>query len=256
MSSSHSDIWSGIGAILSSIVSIYAWLYSIGLVPLFTFIAGACFTLYTQERLEKKRRKQEFGKRMTEHVYGPLHQELSSIQGNLRAFQLHGVATLDGIIADYRYGFVKEELRHRLEEFQRRLQHYGTLVYEARRVTEVCIDRGLKENKIDRGVVFEIWAGGQILQYPLIDLIFSDENPSDFLAEKARAYGEVTMIVRIGSASDGVYSSKHRINQICMKILEEVGKDPMVQEQRRQRERLLTECKSLIESIRKEIVLS
>ena len=59
MSSNRIDVWSGIGAIASSILSVYAWLYSIGLVPLFTFITGALFTLWTQERLEKKRQKQE-----------------------------------------------------------------------------------------------------------------------------------------------------------------------------------------------------
>ena len=84
--SDRSDIWSGIGAILSSAMSVYAWLYSIGLVPLFTFIAGALFTLWTQERLQKKKQKREFDEKMTEHIYGPLHQELNSILKDLKNF--------------------------------------------------------------------------------------------------------------------------------------------------------------------------
>lgn len=246
---------------MSSIVSVYAWLYSIGLVPLFTFIAGACFTLWTQERLEKKRRKREFDKRMTERVYGPLHQGLNSIQRDLRAFQspigsFDLVATLEGIMEDYRYSLVEEKLRHRLEEFQKRLQLYAALVYEARRETEVYIARGLKEHEIDDKVAFEIHAGEQILSFPLIEPIFKDKTPFDFLKEEAKPYGKFSIYVYVKNKSEGALSSEHRLNRISKDILKELSENSIIQEQRRERERLLTECKSLIESIRKEIVLS
>ncbi len=110
MFSDHSDVWAGIGAVLSSILSGYAWLHSIGLLPLFTFVAGAFFTLFTPERLEKKRRRRAFDTKMTEHIYGPLHQELNSLLRDLRAFQspTGHLRTLGNIMEDYRYDLVEE----------------------------------------------------------------------------------------------------------------------------------------------------
>lgn len=258
MFSDHSDVWVGIGAVLSSILSGYAWLHSIGLLPLFTFIAGACFTLWTQERLEKKRGKREFGKKMTEHVYGPLHQALNLLLRDLRAFQsptgqLH---TLRTIMQNYRYGLVQKELRHRLEEFEKRLQPYAALLFGARRETEVYIARGLGGHEIDKEVVFQIWFAQPTLSIPIIDPIFNNKTPLDFLTEKTVGYSEFSIIVYVGGKSEGRFSSEHKIHQISKEILEEVGKDPKVREQRKERELLLKECNLLIESIRKEIVLS
>jgi hypothetical protein len=85
MLSDQYDFWAGVGAILSSIASVYFWLNSMGLVPLFTFIAGACFTLWTQERLEKKRRERLKDMKMSEHVYGPLYKGLKGIWAELEA---------------------------------------------------------------------------------------------------------------------------------------------------------------------------
>jgi len=232
-----------------------------GLVPLSTFITGACFTLYTQERLERKRRKREFDKKMTEYVYGPLHRELSLLLEDLRAFQsptgsIDRAADLGFITKDYRYDLVQEKLRHRFEGLQKRLPLYATLVHEARSATEVYINRDLAKHEIGREVLFQIWAGGQVLSVPIMEPIFCDKTPFDFLTEKGREYGKFRIIVYVGNKSEGEFSNEHKINQISKSILEEVRKESLVQEQRREREHLLKECTSLIELVRQEIVLS
>lgn len=83
MSSDHSDLWAGIGAVVSSALSVLAWFHSIGLTALFTFVAGSLFTLWRVERLEKKRRKRDFDLKRTEYIYGPLHKELTAIGESL-----------------------------------------------------------------------------------------------------------------------------------------------------------------------------
>jgi hypothetical protein len=262
MSSDHSDVWTGIGAILSSILSAYAWLNSIGLVPLFTFIAGACFTLWTQERLEKKRRKREFDKKMTQHIYGPIHQKLTEVLEELEAFRsptdpFNPMYGFYNIMSDYRYGLVKKENRDQLEEFQKRLPPYAALLKEARREVESRTGRCLAEHGISGNIRFEIWAGGETIKYTdVIATILKDKTPLQFLSEEARPYKNFSMIVYVGNASEGNFSEEHRMHRISLEILEEVRKDPIVQEQRREREVLLKQCNSLIESIEKEIVLS
>lgn len=262
MSSDHSDIWTGMGAILSSILSAYAWLNSIGLVPLFTFIAGAFFTLLTQERLEKKRRKRGFDKKMTQHIYGPIHRKLTTVLEEIEAFRsptdpYTSSFSFHGIINDYRYGFVKKENRDQLEEFQKRLPPYAALLKEARREVESLTGRCLSEHGISGNIRFEVWAGGETIKWgDLIDTILEDKTPLQFLVEEARHYKNFSMIVYVGNVSEGNFSEEHRMHRISLEILEEARKDPTVQEQRREREVLLKQCNSLIESTEKKIVLS
>jgi len=262
MFSDRSDIWSGIGAVLSTAVSVYGWFYSIGLASLFTFIAGALFTLATQERLEKKRQKREFDKKMTEHIYGPLHQELNSILKDLKNFQspvdsVNRVATLENFMENYRYDLVNEELRYHLEEFQKRLQPYAVLWREARNETEIRTKRSLDKHEISGKITFVITAEMQeIDRTNIIELVFRNKTPLQFFAQKAGPYGTAYMIGYVGQKSEGYISKDHRMHKISMEITKELSKTPTIQAQRKEREHLLEECYSLIETIRKQIVLS
>ena len=256
MSSDRPDFWAGIGAIASSIVSVYAWLYSIGLVPLFTFITGALFTLWTQERLEKGRRKRDFNIKMSELIYGPLHKELSSMFITFKAFQSPSIGSLENIMKDFRFNLVKEELRYRIKEFQEKIYPYSTLLNTARGEAQIHVKRDLNKHEIEQEVSFDLRSGTQdIFRVAMIRPIFRDKTPFDFLTEKGRLYRDTHIIVYVGTKSEGLFSSEHRIHQISMDILKEVREDPLVQEQRREREHLLKECNSLIESIEKKIVL-
>jgi hypothetical protein len=262
MSSNHSDVWTGIGAILSSILSAYAWLNSIGLVPLFTFIAGAFFTLLTQERLEKKRRKREFDKKMTQHIYGPIHQKLTAIFEEIEAFRSPTDPSpssfgIYDIMIDYRYGLVKKEDRDLLEEFQKRLPPYAALLKEAHGEVESLTRRCSSEHGISGNIRFEIRVVGETMGWTdLVGTILKDKTPLQFLVEEARHYKSFSMIAYVGNISEGNFSEEHRIHRISLQILEEARKGPRVQEQRREREVLLKQCNSLIESIKKKIVLS
>jgi len=251
MSSEHFDFWAGIGAIGSAIVSAFAWLYSIGLVPVSMFITGAFFTLWTQERLEKKRRKRDSDIKITEHIYGPLHKELNSILGSLKNFQSPTGASLKGIMEDFRFNLVEKELRYQIWDFQEGLDPYTVLSSMAHYETESHLMTGGGME-----VMFEVHAGGDaIFQMPMIEPIFKDKTPLDFLAEKVERYQNASMIVYVKGKSEGLFSSEHRIHQISIDILTKVREDPSVQRQRKEREYLIKECTSLIESIEKEIVL-
>jgi hypothetical protein len=258
MSSDNSDIWAGIGTIVSSIASAYAWLYSIGLVPLFTFITGVFFTIWAQERLEKKRRKRNFRIQMTKYIYGPLHRELSTILRDLRVFHLPSEASLKDIAEDFRFSLVKEELQHQIEEFQKMIPHYTILWSLARKKTDFHISIVQRKHKIERDIKFNLWVGEgakEIFIVTMEEPIFEDKTPLDYLTERARRYTNTSMMVHVGQKSEGAFSKEHRVHQISLEILAKVREDASVQEQREERKRLLEECSSLVELIEKEIVL-
>lgn len=251
MPSDRYDILTGIGTLASGAIAVYGWLYSIGLAQLFMFVAGACFTMFTQERLDKRRRKRDSDIKMTEHIYGPLHNELNSLLVNLENFQAPTGGSLIGIMKDFRFNLVNKKLRYQIREFQERLEPYHVLLIVAQRETESHLMRGKVHN-----VRFDVWAGGDtIFQMPMIEPIFQDKTPLDFLAEKVGRYQDVSMIVYINNKSEGRFSSEHRIHQISMDILTKVREDPTVQRQRREREYLLDSCDMLIKSVEKKIIL-
>jgi hypothetical protein len=262
----RSDTLAIIGTTASSILSAYAWLYSIGLVPLFTFVTGAFFTLWTQERFENKRRKQEFDKKMTESVYGPLHQELSSFLKDLNDFQssmnpTNRISTLASLAKDYRYGFSKKGILQGVEELRNRLLPYATLYNEARDRVQSFILQTLDKNQIKRSVLFSIHDNQNREVHSAIQIIepiFRDKTPMQFLNELPIPYMNISAKVHFMYPQDigGPLSQEHKIELISKNILEEVRKDPVVQEQRREREFLIEKCCSLLELIKKEITLS
>jgi len=261
----RSDVWASVGTAVSSALSVYAWLYSIGLVPLFTFITGAFFTLWTQERFEDKRRKQEFDRKMAEHVYGPLHQELSYFREDLINFQssmgpTDRISTLANFMRDYRYGFVKEEIRHGIEGLQKRLLPYATLFNEARNITRSLIEKGLDKYEIHHFVTFKVIGNEKqdLYSIPIIEPIFRDKTPLQFLAEQPIPYRSTSTIVLVGYSPPigELFSNEHRIEHISKDVLAKMRKDSTVQEQREERNLLIKECTSLLGMIRKEITLS
>jgi hypothetical protein len=262
---SRSDVWTSIGTAMSSALSVYAWLYSIGLVPLFTFITGAFFTLWTQERFENKRRKQEFDRKMTEYVYGPLHQELSSFLKDLIDFQssmgpTDRISTLTTFVKDYRYGLAKKEIQHGIEELRTRLLPYATLYNEARDITRVFIEQSLDKSKIDHHVSFAILGSEKQQLYitNMLEPIFRDKTPLQFLTEQPIPYMNTSTMVFVNYPPTSVelYTNEHKIEQISKDALEKARKYPVVQKQRLERLLLIEECTLLLEMIRKEITLS
>lgn len=251
------DILTGIGTLASSAVAIYGWLYSIGLAQLFMFIAGAGFTMLNQERIENKRQQRERQRRMSELVYGPLHGLLNSILKNLEGFQPATDTCLDGITKGWRFNLddiIRKKLGPQIEKFRERLVPYADLCKHARRETETHILKEFGKHKITKGVRFEVWLGGNVILSPsIVDIIFSDKTPLEYIAEKVSSYARP--IVYVNNKSEGILSSEHRIHQISMDILPKVREDLSVQEQRREREYLIKECNSLIESTEKQIVL-
>lgn len=246
MFSSLSNYWVSIGLIASLIVTYLTWVYSRDLAPIFMFIAGAFFTMLTQER-----RVRERAIKMTEHIYGPLHKELNSILTNLKGFGAPTGSSLKTIMNDFGFNLVKKELGYRIGDFQERLEPYTVLWRAARYETEShLMMRGGME------VRFEVWAGGdQILRFPMMEPIFKDKTPLDFLAEKVGRYQNISMIVYVKNKSEGQFSPEHRIHQTSIDILKKVREDPSVQRQRREREYLMKECNSLLTSLEKEFVL-
>lgn len=241
---------------MSSIAGAFAYLYSIGLVPVCMFIAGACFTLWTQERFEKKKRHRDREIKMTEHIYGPLHKELSSILVGLREFLSPTGVSLDGTIEDFRFGLVKEELDRRIKEFRVRLTPYPDLLSRALNETNFHTSMELGKHEIKKDVRFSVFFGNsEIFTIPMTDIIFKDKTPLDYLTERTRPYKNASIIVYVDSNSEGKFSSEHRMQQISKDILVRVREDPSVKEQREEREYLLKECASLIEAIEKEVVL-
>lgn len=251
------DVLTGIGTLASSAIAIYGWLYSIGLAQLFMFIAGAGFTMLNQERIENKRQQRERQRRMSELVYGPLHGELNSILKNLEGFQPATGTSLYGITKSWRFNLddiIRKKLGPRIEKFRKRLVPCADLCIHAKRETETHILKEFGKHKITKGVRFEVWLGDHMILSPSItDIIFSDKTPLEYIAERVSSYA--TPIVHVNSKSEGKLSSEHRIQQISMDILLKVRENPTIQEYRREREDVIKECNSIIESTEKQIVL-
>lgn len=262
----RSDIKDVIGAAVASALSAFAYLYSIGLVPVFTFIAGMFFTMWAQERFEMKRRKQEFDRKMTEYIYGPLHQEVSSFLKDLEGFQsslgpVDRNSTLAIFMKDYRYGFAEKEIRDKAEDLQKMLLPYATLFNEARNKTLSLIKEGLIKSGIDQSVRFSILDSekrslGQSIE--IIEPIFKDKTPWQFIAEQPVPYRNITIEIYIGYHPESVelFSKDHKIEQLSKEVLEKVRDDSLVEEYRQQRSLLMEKCVLLLGLIRTEITLS
>lgn len=185
-----------------------------------------------------------------------MHKELTSIRRALRAHQQVSSASLDVIKDDYRFNLVEENLSTAIEEFEGRLPTYNDLSNDALRQTEILIRRGLSNSGIEGEIGFAILRGmhGDI-RFSLTESIFKDKSPLNHLTERAKELRDPLKVVYVGGKSEGRFSSEHRIHKISIDILKEVREDPLVQEHRRERKRLLKECDSLIESIEKMFVL-
>ena len=192
---------------------------------------------------------------MTEHIYGPLHKDLTSKRVSVTAFQ--GVIDISyDIMSDFRFNLVKDDLSRRIKDFQDKLTRYSFLLSQAHHETEFHISMGLSKHEIKAEVIFAIWSGGQeVFRFPLREPIFRDKTPLDFLNEKAKLYPNTSMIVYVGNKSEGKFSNEHRIHHISKEILTSVRKDATVQQFRRERKVLLKECTSLLEAIENEFVL-
>lgn len=203
---------------------------------------------------------------MTEYVYGPLHQELNSFREDLIDFQsstnpTNRISTLSNFMKDYRYGFAKGEIHDTIEKLQNRLLPYSMLFSEAQSITQSNIEQSLDAHQIDRFVVFKVLGRRQEILYyfNMIDCIFKDKTPMQFLSEQPIRNRNTSSIVRIGTrpeSSGEHFSNEHIIEQISKDVLEKLRKDPTAQEQWDERKPLVRECTSLLAMIRKEIILS
>lgn len=251
LSSDNIDLWTSIGTIVSTGLSVFAWLNAIGLVPLFTFIAGVFFSLWTQERIEKRREKRDFNRQMTSYAFGPLHKELNTISINLERFQTVDEAPLDRIIDDFRFNLIEEKLKARIRDFCDRLPHYNVLWSIANNETNFHISMAM-----DKRVSFAIMVGSQeFYRYDLWEPIFKGKEPLEFLTEKGKQYQDTSIIVYVENKSEGYLSNDQRISKISRQILTTVVQNPKIQEQRNERENLLKECHALIKLAAEKIVL-
>lgn len=162
---------------------------------------------------------------------------------------------LNNIIENFRFNLVEKEMAERIKEFRERMVPYTDLFIVARQQVDYHTKMEL-ENYGIKEVLFIILLGNrEILRTSITYPIFEDKTPLEYQTEKTKQYKNTSMTVWMGKELEEPFSNEHKINRISKEVLMKVREDPSVQEQRKEREYLINECKSLIESIEKKIVL-
>lgn len=78
------DLWTGLGAAVSTILSGLSWFYGIGILQaLFPFIAGALVTYFVQSRLQDRSEKRKLRVKAIEELHIPLFLEIESVKEDL-----------------------------------------------------------------------------------------------------------------------------------------------------------------------------
>jgi len=139
------DVIGGVGAIGSTLLAVFGYLWNIGIVQLmFTFLAGSFSTYVIQHRLqieqEKRRIAREHEILMRDKIYGPLLQSLSWSFEKVRdirdpmegSYDKNPLMDIDNVMENHLYLLVKKELRLHIQQIHRDLLKYRKLLMIAK----------------------------------------------------------------------------------------------------------------------------
>jgi len=125
----ENDFWVGVGAIASTIMAAFSWLWNIGFLQLlFSFLTGSLATYLVQARLQDRTEKRQAARQnfmlMREVIYGPLFREINQIDENLKSFEKPQFGEIDGIRRNHLYFVIAEDLRKLINDFCERIRRY------------------------------------------------------------------------------------------------------------------------------------
>lgn len=260
--SNRDDIVGILGAVLSTIFAALGFLWSIGFLQLiFTFLTGSFATYVVQHRLqtesEKREIKRENALEMRDEIYGPIFMELSKILENVeevRASEWGPSEKLKGIMADYLFFTIREDLKRRLSELIDRISKYETIRRAAQLMVQKNIRKELEsQHQIDIGgnedtpdISLRIGVM-RVASITLMQVLFRDIKPREFVRLETQKWG-TGVTVEVGIVGERSYSMDE-FESIYSNVMSAIEGESLFREERKQRILLIDGLKAYLKEI-------
>lgn len=217
-------------------------------------IVGGSIASASAYLIQKQRFKRENVVKMRDEIYGPMLMNISKILEALKQFRHdhESLANLKGLTDDYLFFVIKQDLKNRFAEVISKLENYQSVRYAAELAFVDVIREGVKK-------VFEVDMGSNSNQ-PLLRLligkvmvsaislkeaVFLELAPKDFVRTEKEEWGKDILIeVTIGGKKSNRLQDFESLYAL---VIDEMRKEPLYAEEKKQRKRLIQELENLLE---------
>ena len=246
-------------AVLSSIFAGLSYLWSIGFLQLiFTFLAGSFTTYVVQHRLqiesEKRKTKRDNSIVMRDEIFGPIFMEVSAILEDVQQAKSidWGISEkLKGVMAHYLFSTINQDLRTKLSQVLDRFEKYERI----RRAAELVLQEIIKKEMetvyhVDIGMGEHIPSIGlfigkiQVAWITLMRSLLVRMEPQDFVRTENQKWGNGVLVNVSGIPNLSDFELLYE------RLLNEIEKEPIYVEEKKQRTLLEDELKAFLEQIK------
>jgi len=253
------DVIAVLGTALSSFFVAVGFLWNIGFLQIISSVlAGSFATYFVQYRLqnasEKRRVKRENVILMRDEIYGSLFELLNEILEKLRrAWGVSGGDIQQKIMSHHLFYGINDKLRNKISDLINNLEIYQTIHYSADKEVDAIIFKEVK-SKFDvqprrsNYVLWRLKMGEVMLKaISLKEALFLGKSPLDILPPYKGRYVEAEIEV---SVAGHVVQDHNKVEFIVKSALQKIEQNPMLREEKRQREILIKEISTLCDQIR------
>ena len=217
----NEDIWAGLGAILSTILSGISWIWQIGLLQtLFTFLTGALVTFFVESKLQARTEKRRLRVKAIEELHIPLFLEIEKIRKNLLLdLEPTGIGAWHKLVEKPQMFTLNYEFREQLLDFFKKSQKIAADLESIKRIAAEIIYKNVEKQlfpvlkneglieinekignpRIDKwkeGTGFGLQLRGPhfIYEAPVTVCAILNQDPIEFLEENRRTF-EVDQLI-------------------------------------------------------------
>jgi len=204
--------------------------------------------------IQKQRFKREKVIEMRDRIYGPIFMDMSKILEAVKLFQYdyHAIENLKGLMNDYLFFTIKQDLKTRLSKLIDKLEIYQSVRYAAELafgdVTKeevkkaFKVDIGSDSNQLYLRLLFGKTTASAI---SLKEAVFRKLAPKEFVrTEKEKLGKDVIIEVRIVGKNS---NSLQDFESLYALVIGKMEKELLYVEERKQRMRLIQELENLLE---------
>lgn len=253
------DVIAVLGTALSSFFVAVGFLWDIGFLQIISSVLAGSFTTYlVQYRLqnasERRREKRENVILMRDEIYGPLFESLNEILEKLRrAWSASENDIRQEIMKHHLFYGINDKLRGKISDLINNLEIYQTIHYSAEREVGAIIFKEVKskfdvEPKRANYVWWRLRVGKTMLKaISLKEALFLGKSPLDILPPYKGRYVEAEIQVSVAGQE---VQEHNKVESIVKSALQKVEENPILREEKRQREILIKEISTLCDQIR------
>jgi hypothetical protein len=234
-----------------------------GIFALLGAIVGSLIAYYTQKRTQEKawtrRIKREDALTMKDKVYGPIFREMNEILESMELGEgpdWETICRLKGMKSVYLFYNMRWGLKNKFHILTDKLEKYQTIysstqtlvLHKIRELVKKFHERdvGLTNSQVRLGLELVKDAIG-LGSITLEEVIMQETKPSDFIRTKKMEWGEDILInIRVGGESKELSD----FELLHENVLNEMEKEPLFQEKKKQRQTLTKELVIFLDQIR------